>query len=335
MATARKQRLAIEGAASRPERFLALSGGGSDGAFGAGLLVGWTDHGDRPQFDVVTGVSTGAIIAPFAFLGSRYDGWLAQFYTEYGSPDLIRYDWLSGILGGPAIADSAPLKRLIGRFITPELLAEIAAEHRKGRRLFVGTTNLDAQRPVTWDLGAIAASGNPEAPELFRQVLLASTSIPMAFPPVRFSVHAGGNSYQELHADGSIASPVFFLPSDFKLSDVDRLFPSAPRRELYVIRNGRIDPSYLKVEDDLISLTGRAFTTMSKRQTAGELLRLCLIARRDNIEYRLAYIPSSFDRESQSIVDLDYMKALFQTARRLGTAGFDWKKSPPLCEADL
>jgi len=312
-------------------KFLVLSGGGSDGAFGAGLLAGWTLHGTRPQFDIVTGISTGAIIAPFAFLGARYDGWLEKFYTQYGSSDILKPSWLSGLLGGSAVADSSPLEHLIAQFITPQLLAEIAEEYHKGRRLFIGTTNLDAQRPVTWDMSAIAASNPPEALALFRKVLLASASVPVAFPPVRFDVRAGGSTYQELHVDGSITTPVFFLPSQVRFGNIVDKYKLGAKRELYVIRNGRLDPQYATVKDDLVSLTDRAFATVSKSQTAGELLSLCLRAQRDNLTYRLASIPQTFDLESSEIFDREYMRALFRTGFDLGRNGYDWRQETASC----
>jgi predicted patatin/cPLA2 family phospholipase len=316
------------------EQFLALSGGGSDGAFGAGLLAGWTAHGDRPEFDIVTGISTGAIIAPFAFLGPRYDSWLEKFYTAYGTDDLLRFEFVSGLLGGGGVADSKPLQDLVARFVNQAFLDEVAGEYRKGRRLLVGTTNLDAQRPVVWDLSAIAASGRPGSVELFRKAMLASAAIPAIFSPVRMDVQANGVRYQELHVDGSITAPVFFLPAPVQLGHVDKRLNIAPRRELYVIRNGKVDPQYAKVEDDLLSLTNRAFTTMSKSQTAGELLRLCLAARRDNVTFHLAHIPSDFSVQSQELFDRNYMTALFRTGFASGQKGTAWPESPAFCATD-
>lgn len=332
-ATALTQRKAQVGELTSA-KFLALSGGGSDGAFGAGLLAGWTAHGDRPEFDMVTGISTGAIIAPFAFLGPRYDGWLEQFYTSYRTGDLLSFSFIAGIFGGGGVADSAPLEKLIARFVTQAVLDEIAGEYRKGRRLLVGTTNFDAQRPVIWDLTAIAASGRPGSLELFRSIMLASASVPLIFPPVRIDVTADGRRYQELHVDGSITTPVFFLPPQIRLGSVDRKFNIAPRRELYVIRNGKVDPSYTAVPDDLISLTNRAFLTMSKSQTAGELLRLCLAAHRDHVTFRLAHIPATFSAQSLELFDRNYMTALFRAGFGMGQKGTAWQASPALCAAD-
>lgn len=333
-ATALTQRQTALGHELTSGTFLALSGGGSDGAFGAGLLAGWTAHGDRPEFDMVTGISTGAIIAPFAFLGPRYDGWLEQFYTSYSTSDLLSFRLIAGIFGGGSVADSAPLQKLIARFITPAFLDEIAGEYRKGRRLLVGTTNFDAQRPVVWDLSAIAASGRPGSLELFRKIMLASASVPLIFPPVRIDVMADGKRYQEMHVDGSITTPVFFLPPQVRLRSVDRKFNIAPMRELYVIRNGKVDALYDTVPDDLISLANRAFTTMSKSQTAGELLRLCLAARRDNVTFRLAHIPADFSAQSHELFDRNYMTSLFREGFALGQKGAAWRESPALCAND-
>jgi hypothetical protein len=331
-ATALTQRKA-QGRGLTNAKFLALSGGGSDGAFGAGLLAGWTAHGDRPEFDMVTGISTGAIIAPFAFLGSRYDGWLEQFYTAYGTDDLLQFSFIAGIFGG-GVADSAPLEKLIARFVTQAFLEEIAGEYRKGRRLLVGTTNFDAQRPVVWDLSAIAASGRPGSLDLFRKIMLASASVPLIFPPVRLNVMADGKRYQELHVDGSITAPVFFLPPQIKLGNVDKKFNIAPSRELYVIRNGKVDPLYLTVQDDLFSLTDRTFLTLSKGQAAGELLRLCLAARRDHVIFRLAHIPAGFSAPSKELFDRNYMTRLFRAGAELGQKGTAWDENPALCAID-
>ena len=175
----------------KPAHFLALSGGGDDGAFGAGVLCGWTAHGDRPQFKLVTGISTGALIAPFAFLGSSYDDTLRHLYTSITSEDIFRMKSLLTVLWRDSIADTAPLARQLEHYVDEALLAEVAAEHKKGRRLIIGTTQLDAQRLVLWNMGAIAASGDPEAIKLFRKIMLTSASIPAAFPPQYIRVEQG------------------------------------------------------------------------------------------------------------------------------------------------
>ena len=197
----------------RPHSYLALSGGGLNGAYGAGMLVGWTASGKRPQFTMVTGISTGSLIAPFAFLGSAYDRQLEEIYTKYSTDDLVKRRSLLGMVSQASAADVTPLKSVIAHYVDANLIAAIAAEHRKGRRLFVGTTNLDASRPVMWNIGAIANSSDPGAANLIREVLLASASIPGAFPPVLIHVNADGKAYDELHVDGGTTTQVFVYPT--------------------------------------------------------------------------------------------------------------------------
>ncbi|HSN70139.1 MAG TPA: patatin-like phospholipase family protein, partial [Steroidobacteraceae bacterium] len=200
------------GIMDRPHAYLVVSGGGGDGAYGAGLLVGWSAHGSRPEFQIVTGVSTGAIIAPFAFLGAAHDSTLREIYTSFASDDLITRRGLLAVVRGDAAFDTAPLRRLLDRYLDDAYIAAIAAEHRRGRTLLVATTNLDAARPVIWDLTRIAASGHPYAGRLIRDVILASAAIPAAFPPVTFTVTAGGGTYDELHVDGVVTSQLFCGP---------------------------------------------------------------------------------------------------------------------------
>jgi hypothetical protein len=166
-----------------PADFLAISGGGENGAFGAGLLVGWTQAGTRPNFKLVTGVSTGALIAPFAFLGPRYDARLKEVYTTISSRDVLETRWFTAALLSDALASNTPLRKTVARYVDQSMLDEIAAEYAKGRLLLIGTTNLDARRPVIWNIGRLAASGYPKALELFRDILVASAAIPGAFPP--------------------------------------------------------------------------------------------------------------------------------------------------------
>ena len=211
-----------KGAEPPVSNLLALSGGADDGAFGAGLLVGWSEQGDRPEFDLVTGISAGALIAPFAFLGRAYDDQLAGLFTSYGADQIYESNILSGIFGGNALANSKPLAKLIEKYVDASFLRRVAEERTKGRFLLVGTTNLDAQRPVYWDMGKIAQKGDQQALELFRRVLLASASIPGIFPPVLVQVEAGGQVYQEMHVDGGTTREVFFTIADFRFNDIDK-----------------------------------------------------------------------------------------------------------------
>lgn len=314
--------------------FLAISGGGEDGAFGAGLLTGWTAAGTRPEFDLVTGVSTGALIAPFAFLGSRKDRDLEAIYTRYGRDDILSQDILSGIFGGPALADSAPLARLIAKYVDEKFLREIAAERTKGRVLLIGTTNIDAQRPVLWDMGRIAMSRDPQALSLFRKILLASASIPGAFPPVRIQVRANGHDYDEMHVDGGVTQQVFLTPAAFSFKDLDRVTGRREARRLYILRNGKITPEWQSVDDKLFSTAGRSISTLIKNQGIGDLYRIHAMAMRDNIDFNLATIPASFALKSDEPFDLTYMRALYEVGHSLGARGYQWTKVPPGLTAD-
>ena len=214
-----------------PAYLLSLSGGGDNGAFGAGLLVGWTAHGDRPKFKLVTGVSTGSLIAPFAFLGSEYDAALTDVYTNIDPGKVFEKRFLPvAALAQNGLSDTHPLYDLISHYVDEPLLARIAAEYEKGRLLLIQTTDLDAGRPVVWNIGAIAASGRPEAIDLVRHILLASASIPAAFPPVMFDVEVEGQSYQEMHVDGGAVSQAFLVPTGLDPNDRPREGRVSPQK---------------------------------------------------------------------------------------------------------
>jgi predicted acylesterase/phospholipase RssA len=196
-----------------PAYFLAVSGGGDNGAFGSGLLNGWSATGTRPQFKMVTGVSTGALIAPFAFLGPAYDAQLREVYTTMTPDRVFRQRGYPAALFDDAMADTSPLAMLIAKYANQDLLDAIAAEYRKGRLLMIGTTNLDAQRPVIWNIGAIAASGRPGA-----------------FQPAMIDVEVDGVEFQEMHVDGGAISQLFLYPGsiDVRLVPVGRRRPCRP-----------------------------------------------------------------------------------------------------------
>jgi predicted patatin/cPLA2 family phospholipase len=308
---------------------LAISGGAEDGAFGAGLLVGWSDAGTRPVFDLVTGVSSGALIAPFAFLGREHDGQLRDIFTKYGRKDIFAYN-VHGLIEGSAIADDSPLAKLIEKYVDEAFLLEIAKARVKGRILLIGTTNLDTQRPVLWDMGRVALSNNPGALALFRKILLASATLPGVFPPVRIQVKVGGRSYDELHVDGGVTRQVFIAPSIFSLVSHDE----RPRRpvtkpRLYVIRNGKIDPEWQSVRENVVSITQRSISTLIKNQGIGDLYRIYSITKADGIDFNLASIPADFSETSDEPFDLKYMIALFDRGYNLANHNYSWVKAPP------
>ncbi|MEN0040438.1 MAG: patatin-like phospholipase family protein [Pseudomonadota bacterium] len=320
-----RRKLRVPADAPKQQYYLAISGGGSDGAFGAGLLKGWGEAGTRPTFTVVTGISAGAITAPFAFLGGKYDEQLSTIFTTISAADLVAID-LRGALGRGSIASSEPFRKLISRYATQEMLDDIAREHRKGRTLLIGTTQLDAQRPIIWDIGALSVSNYPGKLQLFRDVLLASAAIPGAFEPVLIKVDGPSGRFDELHVDGGVTNQVFLYPPQIRPQDFDPR--PGVRRTLYVIRNGKVAPDY-KVTETLPQIVGRTINTLTKQQGIGDLYRLYVTAQRDKISYNLATIPPSFDKQEEENFDPKYMRALYDVGYRLGRNGYDWQKTPP------
>ena len=315
---------------TRPQiSFLAVSGGGSDGAFGAGLLVGWTARGNRPEFDIVTGISTGALTAPFAFLGPRYDSALKQVYTTYSTDQLVTKQPIRGLLGGEGLASNAPLAQVIASYVDEDFLKQVAHEHARGRRLLIGTTNLDAQRPVIWDMGKIASSGDPRALELFRNVLLASAAIPGVFPPVYIDVKVEGQVREEMHVDGGTTNQVFLLPTQIRSGAMDAKLGIDPVRHLYIIRNGRVAPEFKAVKASTLAIAGRSISTLIKTQGIGDLYQMYEFAQENHVDYNVTYIPGNFPDTSTEAFDPKYMSQLFDLGFKLGKSGTEWKKTPP------
>lgn len=323
-----------QGGPRRPAYFLAISGGSDNGAYGAGFLNGWTAAGTRPEFSVVTGVSTGALIAPFAFLGSKYDHVLERVYTTSSPRDIFRKRGLFKGIFSDALADSRPLARLIDTYVSRQLLDEIAAEYSKGRELLVGTANLDSQEPVIWNMTAIAASKSPSALPLFRSILLASASVPGAFPPVMIDVEIEGKRYQEMHVDGGTLSQVFFYPPFFSLADSGHL-SGERKRVLYVIRNARFDPDWASVERRTLAIAARAIASLTRTQGMGDLYRIYATTQRDGIDFNLTYIPPDFNAPHKEEFDTAYMQSLFATGKESAQSGYQWQKVPPGLEPSV
>ena len=315
-----------------PANFLAVSGGGDDGAFGAGLICGWSDSGKMPTSKLVTGVSTGSMIAPFAFLGGAYIGRLRTLYTTIKPEDISEDAGLFGALFGEALADTEPLARLISRYVDQQMLADIAREYARGRLLLIGTTSLDEQRPVIWNLGAIAGSGHPGALELTRKVLLASAAIPGAFPPVMIEVDAAGRRYQEMNVDGGAVVQTFLYPPDTGLRVDLRSAEHARQRHAYIVRNGRLDPDWAKVDRRFLKIVGRAISTMIHYSGYNDIIRIYATTKRDGVDYNLAYIEPDFPDMKHEEFDPAYLRALFDYGYAKGRQGSAWHKAPPLLE---
>jgi len=313
----------------RPHNYLAISGGGARGAFGAGVLVGWTAAGNRPEFQMVTGISTGALIAPWAFIGPSQDHVLQHVYTSISTEDIAKMRSPLRFLFTDATADSAPLQELLRQLVDDEVIAAIAAEHRKGRRLYIGTTDLDRMRPRIWNIGRIAASGQPGAKDLVQKIMLASASIPGAFPPVRIRVEANGKSYEELHVDGGTSNQVFIYPAAINWRKVLELLNVPGKTNTYVLRNSALDVSHEAVEQKLLPIAGRSVSSLIRTQGIGDLFQIYLLTQRDGGNYHLAYIPDEFDGKSTEPFDTVYMNQLFDLGYELARKGYPWEAAPP------
>ncbi len=312
-----------------PAVFVAISGGGDNGAFTAGLLNAWTATGTRPEFKLVTGISTGALIAPFAFLGPKYDATLKEVYTNISPKDVIEHRSLIGGFLSDAMADNAPLLRLTRKSVTEDLLKEIAAEYAKGRMLLVATADLDARRAIIWDMGKIASYGGPRALDLFVNVMIASASIPGGFPPMMIDVEVDGKPFQEMHVDGGIVAQVFAYPVVLNLKQESAAASLVRERKLYVIRNARLDTDWAQVERSTMSIAARAVASLIQSQGVGDLYRIYATTERDGVDFNLGFIPASFNAPHKEEFDTEYMRALYATGHEMMIKGFPWLKAPP------
>jgi predicted acylesterase/phospholipase RssA len=310
----------------QPGPWLVLSSGGADGAFGAGLLNGLSESGHRPDYAVVTGVSTGALMAPFAFAGTRYDAALRAAYTKITAADVFEVGST-----GESFLDSWPLKDLIAKQITPALLADIAAAHRNGRRLFVVTTDLDAERSMVWNMGAIAVhaadkNGGDAALNLFRNVLLASSAIPGGFPPVLIDVAANGRQFQEMHVDGGVGGQFFVAPAAVMAATSDYRLPATA---LYVVINTGLQPGFQIVNRTAPSILTGTVGAAVKIDTRLMIDRAYLAAKRSGVDFNIASIPADFNVPSRGPFDSGYMSALFQVGETLGKSATPFANEPP------
>ncbi len=313
-----------------PVNLLAISGGGDKGAFGAGLLSGWTAAGNRPAFKVVTGVSTGALIAPFAFLGPDYDHVLTEVYTQTTPEDISRERGPLAAIENDGMADNRPLGELIARHVDRALLDAIAAEYAKGRLLLVGTTDLDARQPVMWNMGAIAASDAPNALQLFTSILLASAAIPGAFPPTMIRVEVDGRVYEEMHVDGGASTQVFLYPPGIFVVSAEMREESDRGGSVYVIRNSTLQPVWDPARRQTIGIASRAIASLIQTQGMGDLHRIYVTTQRDGLDFNLAIIGDDFVYAGKPVpFETTYMRALHTHAYDLAREGYPWQKFPP------
>jgi hypothetical protein len=312
---------------------LSLSGGGDHGAFGAGFLKGWTESGTRPTFKIVSGISTGALIAPFAMLGGDYDGILEAAYTTVSASDIYTKKSILGAFWRESLADNHPLEELVHKFVNDEVIDAIAQAHRNGQRLFVGTTNFDAQRAVIWNMGAIASSRRPDAYGFFRKIIVASASVPVLFPPVYVEVEAGDSRYEEMHVDGGTVGQMFFYGASVGwrkvLSEASGIESPDDQSTLFIIVDGEVDPEPQQVRRHLIPITNRTIDTLLKVSAWSALYRMYLHALVDDYAFRFVTLPGEYEPESDQPYDPTEMKRMFDIGHEMGRTGKGWRTVPP------
>ena len=319
----------FKGIYGKPHNYLAISGGGPNGAFGAGLFVGWTESGTRPEFTMVTGISTGALTAPFAFLRSDYDDTLKEVYTTTSTKDILKERNIFSAIFGDSMTDTTPLKALIAKHVTIDIVNAIAREHQGGRRLMVGTVNLDAGRSVIWNIGAIATSDHPAKLALIHDILRASAAIPVIFPPIDITVENNGIQYEELHVDGGTGPQVFVYPAavDWKLITKKLKVQGEPK--VFVIRNSFIGPNYNGINRKLMPIANRSIDSLIRTQGIGDLYQIWVLCERDGNDFNLAYIPAEFTEEPSEGFDPVYMGKLYELGYQMARKGYPWIKVPP------
>jgi predicted acylesterase/phospholipase RssA len=313
-------------ATSRDLHVLAISGGGSDGAFGAGVLKGWTESGKRPVFNIVTGVSTGALIATFAFLGAQWDDEIERFYTRI-TTELIYTD--HGIAGffQDSLYDTGPFRAMIEKAVTPRLLDAVAEEHRKGRRLYVATTDLDHGTIVVWDMGGIAASNDEARVETYRDVLVASAAFPGFFKPVyvRHSDKPGGKA--RMHVDGGVKAPI--LLRSFMVEGQHR------SKTVYMLINGKmaLSADSEAVPATVVGISKRSISELMRGLTYKTIYQGYVTSRQANAEFRILHVPDKTkDIEDALRFQPSEMRELFEVGRMIGRDPRNWLKEPPRLE---
>ena len=311
---------------SSTKTYLALSGGGADGAYGVGVLNGWTAAGTRPTFSVVSGVSTGGLIAPFAFLGSQYDDTLREVYTSGIASSLLDDPSIIRVLFGSGLFGNKRLRELVARYVGPEILAAVAREHAKGRKLLVVTTDLDTQRTVVWDMGKIAAVGSPEALRLFRDVMAASASIPLVFPPILIEAEGQGRRFEEMHVDGGVTAPVLTLPDALLFQG--RL-PGNSRMNIYILVNKKLERTFELVSNSTLDVASRSLSSITQSQTRSVIFSTYDFAKRNRWGFHLSYIERDYPAAASEGFDTAYMRTLYQHGYEKAASGRAWTSTLP------
>lgn len=308
--------------------YLVLSGGGAGGAFSVGALKAWSDKGQRPEFDMVSGVSTGALIAPYAFLGSAYDETLVDLYTSGVARELVDLKFLPKGLLGPSLLRQEPLRTMVERYLTRDTMERIAAEHRKGRRLLVLTSNLDSQRAVIWNMGAIADSNRPDALKLFQDIIIASASIPGLYPAVLIKARADGRMFEEMHSDGGSATQILTIPEGWIANAEEDEWPKGPKYNMYILVNNALMPEFALTTNNTFIVMARASSFLIKAQTRSALLATYAYAQKTGIRFHMASIDVPVSYDMTDPFNTNYMRAVYNLGYAQMANGSLWKERP-------
>jgi hypothetical protein len=317
-----KSEYLIDGVKTYP--VLIIGGGVSNSAYGIGLLNGWLKKNSRPVFKIVTGYSSGSLIALATFSGKDYEERLADLFTSISTKDVIRQNGVFGILFGNSVNSSTLFAKKIDDIVDDNLLVKVAQEHKKGRRLYVGTSDLDAQGFVIWDMGALASKGGPDSVKMFRKIILASCSFSTMLPPVFFQVEAEGRRYDEMHADGGVIGGIFYIDQLMDGTEFRGL-----RTQLYILNCCYMSPHSKQVEDNLTAIISRTIETNGSSKMSADTYRIYAFAKEKGWDYNLAYIPEDFMPKQKEMFDKQEMKRLFKRGYDDAVVGYKWHKAPP------
>jgi len=312
---------------------LLIGGGVSNSAYGIGLLKGWSKEGSRPVFKIVTGYSSGSIIAIATFAGKDYEDRIADLFTSIESKDVLQKRSMFSVLFGDSVSSSAPLAKKINNFVDEDLMVKIAQEHRKGRRLYVGTTDFDAQGFVIWDMGALASKGSLDSLKMFRKIILASCSFPAMVPPVYFQVEVGGRRYDEMHVDGGVVSGLFYIYQLMEgvesIVQSSGINPRGFKTKVYALNLCYMSPHSQQVKDNMVAMTSRLIETNGASKMVGDTYRIYAYAKEKGWDYNLAYIPEDFKPNQKEMLDKQEMQRLFKRGYDDAVVGYKWHKAPP------
>ncbi|MCG6341414.1 patatin-like phospholipase family protein [Vibrio fluvialis] len=318
---------------ARNEEFniLALSGGGVNGAYGAGVLMGLAHTGQLKEYSVITGISAGALIAPFVFVGGDALPTMKSVMLDIDDATVLGRKKILNTLIKDAFTDGENFYGFIEDAYPSSMIERIAAQHRSGKRLFIGTTHFDSGELMIWNLGAIANSELPTKESLIHQVLAASASIPGLFPPQFINVEYEGQRYEELHVDGGLSAQVFFNPSNFNYQSVAQALGVKKKPQLDVIRNGLLKAPYKSVHDKGIALLSKSVSSLTLAQTRGDLYRMKYISEANNIEMKVTYIDQDFShtKQSQDMFDKNYLLTIYEYGFKKASEGQLWTTELP------